>query len=314
MGKLAKELLKQAIKSGRRRSDADNKKVTEMCNVFERVLHQLGLHVVEREHIQTWHVQEFFDYRLTVDEISDATAMNNAAVLRRALPKAAIPSNSELGINPRDRSGTHCPKTTAEVLSAFDATPTWRTQDEGFRLVAELQGALGLRALEAIKCVRCLRDWEHALRYGATALHLTREAGPKGGLPRNISIFADERADLLNLVQRARAFARQYRTGPEAPPGQRRPHGMLIVSNSLEHARNLYGDAWRDAGLVRAEASHSLRYGAAQRLLARFSAEGLPRADCLVRIASELGHGDTRGKWINQVYLKNGPVPETLCA
>jgi hypothetical protein len=60
----------------------------------------------------------------------------------------------------------------------------------------------------------------------------------------------------------------------------------------------------RALGLKDKETMHSLRYAFAQDQLVRYESHGFSKEEALALVSCDLGHGDGRGRYVEQVYIK----------
>lgn len=223
--------------------------------------------------------------------MSTRTIQNKLAHVRAALrclgrekfADSALISNRTLGAYGASRGGSHTTPDKETIEQRISALP------DGFKEAAQLQLTLGLRAQEAIQCNKSLGLWEKQLLEGrrVTVLH-----GTKGGKGR----------DLLLLTENAKQKALEaVRAAIEA---RDRHGGTLIHSSSLEGANRAYQRAMNKVGFKGSEASHSLRYHFAQAQYGRYLEAGFGRHEALSSLSLDLGHGDGRGRYCAQVYLK----------
>ena len=66
--------------------------------------------------------------------------------------------------------------------------------------------------------------------------------------------------------------------------------------------------AWARAGLVGEDSNHGLRRLFAHRQVVHYLQSGLSREEALARLSNDLGHGDGRGRWVENNYLRGGEV------
>lgn len=204
---------------------------------------------------------------------------------REKFADSAQVSNASLGAAGASRGGTHTVPTAEALGERISALP------EGFQAAARLQQTLGLRAQEAIQSNQSLRRWEKQLEKGlrVTVLH-----GTKGGRIRDVSLpTEDARHKALEAVRAA--ITAMDKQG-----------GLLVPSASLEGANRAYQRAMNAVGFSGTEASHSLRYHFAQAQFSRYMELSFGRTEALSALSMDLGHGDGRGRYCAQVYLKNG--------
>ena len=157
----------------------------------------------------------------------------------------------------------------------------------GFAAAVALQRELGLRAREAIQCADSLKSWERSLQRG-DRVHVLH--GTKGGRARDTLANNPQRA--LQAVQRALEATREN-------------GGRLIPSQTLQGAARAYGRLCASVGLSGAQASHALRCSYAQERFALYLEQFGDRREALAATSLDLGHGDGRGTYVAQVYLKN---------
>ena len=79
-------------------------------------------------------------------------------------------------------------------------------------------------------------------------------------------------------------------------------NGHLIDKPDLKSAMDYWHNHLRDAGLTGEYAPHSLRYAWAQDAIRYYEEQGLNHKEALAVTSTDLGHGDGRGRYIEQVY------------
>lgn len=253
---------------------------------------RLGLNIQIKSFagIKTTHIQRLVDHWRS-DGQSIRTIQNKLAHLRAALRAvgrekfAADPrnSNAALGATGGSRGGTHTipdEKTLEERISALP---------EPFQAGARLQQTLGLRAQEAVQSNQSLRVWEKQIQAGRPVMVLH---GTKGGRPRSVS--------LLDQASKDRAIAAVR----EAIRVTEMQDGKLIPSSTLEGANRAYQRAMNAAGFKGSEASHALRYAFAREQFAKYLEALGDKKEALSALSMDLGHGDGRGRYCEQVYLR----------
>jgi len=80
--------------------------------------------------------------------------------------------------------------------------------------------------------------------------------------------------------------------------------GKLIDSTTLQGAARAYGRAFEKLGLTGELASHSLRCAYAQERFEQHLERLGDRREALSATSLDLGHGDGRGTYVSQVYLR----------
>ncbi|EOW3675966.1 integrase domain-containing protein [Salmonella enterica subsp. enterica serovar Kentucky] len=79
------------------------------------------------------------------------------------------------------------------------------------------------------------------------------------------------------------------------------------LKKCLELKRVYLHNHLRNAGLTGKYSPHSLRYAWAQDAIRYNEEQGLNNKETLAVTSTDLGHGDGRGRYIEQVYIKNAP-------
>lgn len=201
---------------------------------------------------------------------------------RTQLSQSELISNQSLGINGACRDGTH-----RAIPDAFYQQVLERIQQTDAGLAASLQLArvMGLRGQEAVQCCQSLKTWDKQLEKGAERLPVI--FGTKGGRPRMTQVT--DREAVRQAVKEALNIA-----------GER--NGHLIDKPDLKSAMDYWHNHLRDAGLTGEYSPHSLRYAWAQDAIRYYEEQGLSHKEALAVTSTDLGHGDGRGRYIEQVY------------
>lgn len=223
--------------------------------------------------------------------LSVRTCQNNMAHLRTALREVGREkfaadhriSNEALKIDKGSRAGTH------RAPARDDAIKRIEGMKDGHREAARLQLELGLRAREAIQSYQSLTSWARELEKTG---RITVTAGTKGGRARSVDLSSPE------ALGRAKEAIRQAMT---ASGEGRKP---LIASSSLEGAARSYQREMARVGFSGEQASHAMRCAFAQDQYQRHLQQTGDRKEALRRLSLDLGHGDGRGVYCAQVYLK----------
>lgn len=255
-------------------------------HIFSR-LHALNIRVADLSDLKSRHVARYVaDQRAAL--VGSRTLQNRLSSLRqclRSVGRAQLAGNSALstralGLAGAPRIGTHRAVSDRQLLDAqARAAP-------GVAAAMGLQRWLGLRAREAIQSPGSLARWERELASGGrvTVVH-----GTKGGRART-SAPAD-RQEALQAVRAALEVVRAQ-------------GGRLIASTSLQGAARAYCRGLADAGLRGEHASHALRYAYARDLFGQYRTLGVEPREARSMLAVDLGHGDGRGRYVAQVYLR----------
>lgn len=253
----------------------------------------LNIQVNSFETLKTSQVRAYVDH-LKKGGLSGRSIQNQLAHLRQALRAAnrdhfasSEPmSNKAMGVSGASRDGTHQALSEVQYRAVLAAT---KADKPGASACMELQRELGLRAREAIQSCESLRSWEKALLAGTPCQVIH---GTKGGRGRWTGPVDVSRA--LAAVRNAIAVAKAQ-------------GGYLIVAKSLQSAARAYGRACEKVGMKGEHASHALRCMFAQDRYAMHLDRLGTRSEALAATSLDLGHGDGRGTYVAQVYLKNPP-------
>lgn len=162
-------------------------------------------------------------------------------------------------------------------------------RDEGFAASAQLAREVGLRSEEAVQAAKSLPTWAKHLNQGKSTIRVI--FGTKGGRPRDVTIFPENRNAVVAAVNFALKIASKQ-------------NGNLINKPDLKTAMDKFHNEARALGLKGKESPHSLRYAFAQDQLARYESHGYSRKEALAAVSCDLGHGDGRGWYIKHVYTK----------
>lgn len=234
------------------------------------------------------YVSGFVETRLSAG-IGLRTVQNEITALRTILRAAGREkladqiSTKTLGIGGACRDGT---KTALSESRLVELRTAVLARDEGVGAVVDLQRALGLRAAEGVKACKSLATWERQLKAGQP-VHVV--FGTKGGRPRLVSPADRERA--LQAVQQAKALAD-------------RQGGVLIAKPNEKEAMTRYKNVMASSGFTGKESGHSLRYAFAQEQIRAYVLTGYSPKEALALASQDLGHGDGRGRYIEQVYAR----------
>lgn len=261
-----------------------------------RTLHKdLNIQVKSAKHLKTQHIQKYVTHELEQGK-SIRTIQDKLSHIRTALRAenrgtfADQLKNATLIGSKASRDGTHRALSQKQYEAALGAS---KGLDEGFHACLQLQRELGLRMREAIQSVDYLKIWEKKLSKGEK---IRVVAGTKGGRARDTAALDPKRA--LKAVK----------TALEATKTSGK---WLIRSSTLQGAARAYGRFCKAVGLTGEYASHALRCNYArdryEQHLAYYDGN---RKLALAETSLDLGHGDSRGRYVAQVYLKNAPIED----
>jgi hypothetical protein len=222
-------------------------------------------------------------------QVSVRTVENEATHLRHALKGAWRPdlaeqlTRADLQIPRATRIGKRKETDPAVLAAAYSRA----SADE--RIWIDLQRYGGMRQNEMIQSHKSFRMMLADLERGAS--HVTIRDGTKNGRIRDTFIPHDYREPLLDALQRAQAVLSERR------------RYLIDAPNGNAAARQVHRH-YKKLGLAGANSSHSLRAGFAVHAFRAYQAQGLSKRDALVNLSNDLGHGDGRGRWVFNNYLR----------
>lgn len=252
--------------------------------------------------ITTIQIRMFIEYRNELGIKPRGVALEAGHIRRacagagREIGKLNDPQNnwssSRLGVPVGDREGGRpAISPTALALARERLAPD-------VLAVVDLSLALGLRRLEAVTCARDLSTWakilDRAEESGKNA-YLPCDHGTKGGRPRDILVMPDQIEMVRQAVQGALDVAKKGSNGR-----------LCIVQGSLEQAEKRVSNACTYVGMVGSDSIHGCRREWAQDQFARYTALGYETETALAKLSNDLGHGDERGRWVQEYYLSGG--------
>lgn len=154
-----------------------------------------------------------------------------------------------------------------------------------------LQRHLGLRMNEVLHAKNSLKSWKSVLENGGKDLRLTN--GAKGGRPRTISIFDDEKEAVLQAINQNLIATQDGK------------FSAIVGAKTLATAKRYYTKNLAELGLKNEFSSHSLRRAFACDQYRRYLEKGYSEKNALSLVSNDLGHGDGRGRWVWNNYIKN---------
>lgn len=241
------------------------------------------------QHVKAKHIKDYAAARLK-EGISKRTMQNEIGSLRvilrqsgrHQLASLSEISNKALGIGGASRKGTKTAMPPERVRELAE-----KIKDPGVKACVFLEQGLGLRAEEArASDLKTLKGWEKNLEKGDGRLYVIR--GAKNGRERWVT--PADRVRALAAVKSAIRVAEAH------------PKGYLI-GGTLAQSENKYKNQMSRAGFVGKEAGHSLRYAFAKRQYENYKAQGMSERDAIASVSRDLGHGDSRGPYVKNVYL-----------
>ncbi len=269
-------------------------RATALAQAFDLWRHALNLQVKSLAKVKVAHVVGLVRHQLDAGK-SRRSLQNDLAHLRTGLrclgreqfAAAEMLGNRALGVSGASRDGTHRALSQAHYEQVLGVA---RLRDPGLSAALQLQRVLGLRAREAVQSVASLKQWERALASGqpVRVIH-----GTKGSLARDSGPV-----DTALALQAVREALQVVQTNS----------GQLIGSSSLAGAMRSYGRHCQAVGLSGEHASHALRcMYARDRYAQHLQAFDGDRREALAATSLDLGHGDGRGTYVAQVYLRLAP-------
>ncbi len=190
-------------------------------------------------------------------------------------------SNKALAVPSASRIGTGKVVDPLVLQSALETAPA------DTRALIQLSRSLGLREREAVSSANSLREWDRALAAGQP---ITVRDGTKGGRIRSVFIRPDGVESALEAVKAALAVVKQQK--------------RLVVSKSLKAAVEKHSDRLARVGLRGENSGHSLRRAFAMDQYRYYLSQGNSENIALSRVSNDLGHGDGRGRWVFNNYLR----------
>lgn len=261
---------------------------------FARTMCDLGYGIEAASQIGGRHLQAFVQQRVA-QGIKARTIANEMSHLRavlkhvgkQGLASNAAYSNQALGLGRGSRVGTKQPLSDAAIQAFQDRMAQFGRPSIG--AVLELQRALGLREMEAIRAgqAETLARWQRELQERGCVRVFE---GTKGGRAREVHPADLDRAQ--TVVQRAHAILEA--TGQ--PYLVVRADGA--VTTDLKQAYGVYRNLCTRAGIQ----SHGARYAFAQERMQAYRNQGYSEREARAATSLDLGHGDGRGRYIASVY------------
>ncbi|MFP1796148.1 integrase domain-containing protein [Lonsdalea quercina] len=277
-----------------RQAGGSHKTVHDRLKIAERLAsHLLSLNIQVRtvQHLKAKHIECYIAGRLE-QGITLRTLHNEMAAVRvilRTAGRAKLAdaerlSNKTLGLSGASRDGTRKAITPERYRAAL---ATLQQKDVGLALTLQLARMMGLRSQEAVQCSQSLKTWAAALERGDE--QLTVVFGTKGGRPRQTRVL--DRESLTQTVDQALAVAATR-------------NARLIDKPDLKSAINRWRSQTALAGLKGQYSPHSLRYAWAQDAMRYYRQQGFSNREAYALVSMDLGHGDGRGRYVEQVYGK----------
>lgn len=290
------KLLKKDLVAHVRKEKGSFKKLSDYTRIMHRfaeALARLNVQISSAAQLKVRHIELYMNSRT---DVSKRTRENEMSAIRAVLRqvgknKLADPShprlsNKALGISGESRKGTKSLITDdrfREILQRIEQ------KDKGLAATVKLSRYLGLRNEEAIQSAKSLKTWKQALERGDEKLRVI--FGTKGGRERMTTIV--DRNNVIEAVNYAIKYAGEH-------------EGRLIDRGNLKSAMNYYLNSLRRYGEMKGgdETPHSFRYSYAASAMKYHIMNGYSYHEALALTSMDLGHGDGRGRYIEQVYCQ----------
>lgn len=218
---------------------------------------------------------------------SARTCQNKLSAVRSCLrqsgldQKAAALDTAKFGVQGASRDGSRSGMDRDTFEKKLELV-----RDPAVRSVLELQRELGLRQAEGVRAQRdTLQRWEKELSRGDT---IRVVEGTKGGRIRDTVV--NDRQKALSAVQRALSACGK--------------NGRLIDQPNLQKALERFNNQARTVFYGK-WSPHAQRYSFAQEKIAKLEKLGYSLREATVMTSLSIGHGDGRGRWVEQVYSRS---------
>ena len=241
------------------------------------------------QQIKVRHIECYIEERLEQD-IGLRTLQNDMAALQAVLRQAGRRqvvehprlTNKALGVSGASRNGTRRAITPEHYQQVMEKA---RTEDAGLAAALEIARLMGLRSQEAVQSSQSLKTWLKAIERGENRLKVV--FGTKGGRPRYTTVL--DTGAVRKALEKSLLVADRH-------------NGRLIDKPDLKMALESWHKQVIKVGLKGEFSPHSLRYAWAQDAIRHYLAQGFSEKESLALTATDLGHGDGRGRWVKQVY------------
>ncbi len=261
---------------------------SQMVKQLAEYLQSQNIQVRHLADLKEKHLAKWIDDARAIG-ISARSCQNRLTAVRGCLRaegldrKADALQTSKFGVQNASRDGSR-----TAISSEAYREHLGNVKDDGVRAALALQRELGLRQKEAVMARSdTLRRWEKEILNGNNRISVVE--GTKGGRPRETLLHDPDAA--LRVIRHAKSLADAQR-------------GRLIDAPGLKEAIDKFNNQARAAGFVGKESPHSLRYAWTQDRIRAYLIAGLSRREALICTSQDLGHGDGRGRWVDQVYSR----------
>lgn len=285
--------IKDDFKQLARAAKGSHKTVSDRTKIAERFAAHLkgkNIQIKSIAHLKSKHIESYVISR-EASGISKRTLQNEMAAVRQMLRIADREmlansdriSNKALGISGATRDGTHQAMPDEKYKEVFMKLGDI---DKGVQACAALERHLGLRSEEAVQANKSLATWAKQLERSEAIRVIF---GTKGGRSRDVRPPDLDKAK--EAINNALKIAKKQ-------------GGNLVDKSNLKSALHRHSYALRSVGAVAEYSPHSLRYAFARERFIAYVNDGFTKTEALAMTSQDLGHGDGRGRYIAQVYLK----------
>jgi hypothetical protein len=190
-------------------------------------------------------------------------------------------TNEKLEIPKRSRIGKGRPTNPVKLAEAI-AKAGWRTLP--LILIAL---AFGLRSMELVEANASLFEWKYCLMNG---LPVRVQAGAKNNRERFVFIPPDAVSAALHAIELGIALVKKQ--------------GRLVKSVNPAAASQQFRARLRAVGLWQENSPHSLRRSFIMKNYNYYLSAGMGEDAALSACSADLGHGEERGRWVYNNYLR----------
>jgi len=269
-------------------STGTKKKMTTTFNRLEAFAKKQRYGALEPTSMTARQMKNYVEYLTDELKLNPRSIQNETSHIRRALEavdREAFAqntcSNEALGVPIGTRIGSGKIVQEDVLQGALERAPA------STKALIELSRSLGLRIREAVLSQNSLREWNRDLSKGQPII--VRD-GTKGGRARSVVVAPGGLERAQGAVKVSLAVLREQKT--------------LVISVSLKAALEQHSDRLARLGLKKENSCHSLRHAFAMDQYRHYLAVGCSEKVALSRTSNDLGHGDRRGRWVYNNYLK----------
>lgn len=222
-------------------------------------------------------------------KVSNRTIQNEAAHIRRALAGAGRGefaknecTSKALGVPSASRIGG------GKVVDLLVLKVAIEKARDDTKALILLSHAIGLRGREAIQCHESLMEWKRAITAGQP---LYVRYGTKGGRGRSVHVCPAKAVEASEAVEAALQVLKKQT--------------YLVDSKNLKSALATNHKRLKKIGLAGENSFHALRRSFAMAQYDHYRDEvQVTDKVALQRVSNDLGHGDGRGRFVFNCYLR----------